>query len=163
MEWYLVQSKPHREKMAAMNLQRLGVEAFCPQLRRAKTAYNRNRVLVSPLFPGYVFCKFDVLTHRRAVTYATGVSRLVTFGTEPALVEETIIESIKSRMQDDFVTLAPVSFTAGQRLRITDGPLIGLEAVFESELSGSQRVALLLQSVTYQARVIIDRDQLAIA
>ncbi len=44
-------------------------------------------------------------------------------------------------------------------MRIQDGPLQGLEAIFEREMGDRQRVALLLQSVSYQARVVVRVDQ----
>jgi len=53
------------------------------------------------------------------------------------------------------------SFTPGQKVRIQDGPLQGLEAIFEREMSDRQRVVLLLQSVAYQARVVVHVDQIA--
>ena len=86
---------------------------------------------------------------------------MVTFGSVPAIVEEEIIESIKAKIQNDYVILQPTPFIAGQLLRIEEGPLRGLEAIFEKELSGQQRIALLLRAVSYQARVIVDREHVA--
>ena len=160
MHWYLVQSKPHQENLADLNLQRLGVETLCPQLKQFKRIRWRKQEVTGPLFPGYLFAKFDVCKQYRTVYYASGVRKVVTFGDVAARVEEEIINSIYHRIQDGFVTLGPLSrsFTAGQLLQITEGPFVGLEGVFERELTGSQRIALLLNAVTYQARIIIDKN-----
>lgn len=63
-------------------------------------------------------------------------------------------------MQDGFVTLQPLSpsFSVGQRLQIADGPLSGFQAVFQREITGSQRIAILLNAVAFQTTVIIDRS-----
>ncbi|MEE8303903.1 MAG: transcription termination/antitermination NusG family protein [Candidatus Tectomicrobia bacterium] len=161
MHWYLVHTKPRQEDVAALNLEKLGVEAFCPRLKQRHIIRCRNRATTSPLFPRYLFSRFDSVTQHRLVTYAQGVREVVRFGSVLAIVQDEIIESIKARINGGCVTPNPASFTAGQILRIEDGPLCGLEAVFEKELSGQHRVALLLRSVSYQVRVIVDRGYVA--
>jgi transcription antitermination factor NusG len=47
---------------------------------------------------------------------------------------------------------------SGQIVRIHKGPFCGFEAIFEEELNGSQRVALLMKTVAFQGRVIVDRN-----
>ena len=160
MYWYLVQSKLHQEDLAGLNLQRFGVETFCPHLQQFKRIRWRWQTVTGPLFPGYLFAKFDLGKQFRSVNYAPGVRKVVTFGNVAASVDEEIINSINARIHDGCVTLGPLSrsFTAGQKLQITEGPFVGLEAVFERELTGSQRIAILLKSVAFQARVIIDKD-----
>ena len=161
MHWYLVDSQPHREDLAVLNLRQLGVEAFCPRLTQSKVIRRRMRTVSGPLFPGYLFAKFDIVTQYRRVNYAPSVRRVVTFGSVPARVEEEIIESIQARIHNGHMMLQPPSFTAGQVLRIEDSPLRGFEAVFQRELTGSQRVILLLRTVAYQTRVIIARNHVA--
>jgi len=161
MHWYLVHSKPHQESVAVLNLQRLGVETFCPQWRRFKLIRRRKRIAIGPLFPGYLFSRFDMATEFRKVTYAQGVDNVVMFGSIPALVDEPIISSIKARIQNGFAHPQSPFFKVGQVVRIKEGPFLGLEAVFEKDLSGSQQVALLLKTVAYQARIILNREQVS--
>lgn len=162
MHWYLIHSKPRQEDLVVLNLHRLGVESFCPHLKPKRLIRSRRPSVPVPLFPGYLFSMFDFPTQYRKVNYAQGVQRVVTFGSVPAIVEEEIIESIKAKVQNAYVILQPTPFIAGQLLRIEEGPLRGLEAIFEKELSGQQRIALLLRAVSYQARVIVDREHVAI-
>ena len=77
---------------------------------------------------------YSLKTHYRAVNYAQGVLRLVSFGATPAIVDGNIIESIRSRIEDGFVNLQSSS-NAGQRVRILEGPFQGLEVVFYKGLS----------------------------
>jgi len=161
VHWYLVHSKPDQESVAVLTLQWLGVEAFCPQLRQLKTIRRRNETVISPLFPGYLFSKFDLATEFCRVNYAPGVGNVVTFGSLPALVDEETIASIKARIQNGYVHLQSPSSQVGQVGRMNEGPFLNLEAVFEEDLSGSQRVALLLKTVSSQARAIIDGEQVS--
>jgi len=158
MNWYAVNTKPHQEDLAELTLQRLGVETFCPQLKQNKVIGQRRLTVTGSLFPGYLFARFNLDTHYRAVNYAQGVRKVVTFGPDPAIVDAEMIESIKSKLQDGYVTVQRSLFTPGQTVRIQEGPLRGLEAIFVQEMSDHQRVMLMLQTLSYQARVVVDLE-----
>lgn len=160
--WFLVQVKPRAEKVSALHLEQLGLTSFCPYLKREKIIRRARREVVTPLFPGYVFVKFDPQFHYRAVHFSTGVRRVVSFGDTLARVDSSIIEAIRARITQGFIHVSKSSsFQPGQKVRIQDGPLQGLEAVFECEMSDRQRVTLLLKTVAYQARVVVPVDQIA--
>ena len=158
MQWYLLQSKPRQEDLAVINLIHLGIHAFSPHLTRSKMIRRKIKSVTEQLFPGYLFAKFDAATEYRKATHAPSVRNVVTFGSTPASVDEETIELIHSRVDDKYMVVQPSSLRAGQIVRIGEGPLCGIHAVFERELSGSQRVVLLLNAVSYQARMTIDRD-----
>ncbi len=160
-DWYLVHVKPRAEKISALHLDQLGLESFCPHIKQEKIIRRVRREVVAPLFPGYVFAKFDPLFHYRAVQFSTGVRKVVCFGDTLARVDSTIIEAIRARITQGFVYVSNSSFQPGQKVRIQAGPLRGLEAVFECEMSDRRRVTLLLETVAYQARVVVPADQIA--
>jgi len=161
MYWYVVNTKPRQEKNAEFSINRLGVETFLPQIRQTRLIRRRKQTVVRPFFPGYIFAKFNLGDHFRGVNFARGVNRVVTCGPDPAIVDEEMVDSIKTRMVDGAVTLQSPSFAPGQPVRIRSGSLEGLEAIFEREMGGQQRVMLLLQALSYQAHVVVDLDQVA--
>ena len=161
MHWYAINTKPRQEKMAELNLNRLGIETFCPRLKQTKLIRRRKVSVVSPFFPGYLFARFELENHFRAANFAQGVNRVVMFGRTPAVVDEEMIDSIKSRMVDGCLAIQPPSFVPGQPVRIYSGSLQGIEAIFEREMGDQQRVMLLLQALSYQAHVVVDLDQVA--
>jgi transcriptional antiterminator RfaH len=114
---------------------------------------------VAPLFPGYLFARFNVVTHYRTVNYAHGVRRILAFGSVPMVVEDSIIVSIKERLQEDGEGLPGQRFNPGQAVRIQGGVFQGLEAVFEREMSDRQRVMVLLQALSGRTRLIVDMAQ----
>ena len=159
--WYAVNTKTRCEAIACASLDRHGVEVFLPMLRERKVLRGECRSTTSPLFPRYLFAKFDVSSQLRAVTYARGVKSIVTFGGGPSMVDESIIQAIRSRATDGVIELSEDRFSPGQIVRIQDGPLCGLEAVFEKKLDGTSRAVLLLRAMSFQARVILEFQQIA--
>ncbi|MDH5698951.1 MAG: hypothetical protein OEZ41_03205 [Nitrospirota bacterium] len=157
--WYLIHSKARQEDVAELNLRLLGVETFCPRLRELKSTRSKAQREGEVLFPGYFFIRVDMTTGYRKVTYAHGVLRVVKFGAAPAVVEEEIIDSIRERVHNGFVLPPPsASLESGQIVRINKGPFHGVEAIFEQALNGTQRVALLMKTVAFQGRMVIDRN-----
>ncbi len=160
MNWYALSTKPRQEDLADLSLRRLGVETFYPQLQEDRVIRRKRQTTVAPLFPGYLFARFDVEAQYRAVNFAQGVRRLVTFGADPATVAEVVIESIRSRLEGGYIRIRPVPLQRGQRVRISQGPLQGLEAVLDREMSGSERVIVLLRTLAHQTRVVVPRQHI---
>ncbi|MGH7146645.1 MAG: transcription termination/antitermination NusG family protein [Nitrospiraceae bacterium] len=159
MQWYTVYTKPNHERQAELSLQRLGVETFYPQVKQRKVIRRREQTVIGSLFPRYFFARLNLETHYRAATYARGVRNLVAFGPSPAVVDEKLIEAIKSRVCDGYATVSAQSFMPGQVVRIQEGPLCGLEAIFERKMTDQQRAVLLLRTLAYQARVVVPLEQ----
>jgi transcriptional antiterminator RfaH len=158
LRWVAVRTKPHQEEQAEACIGRLGVESFLPRLEERKLVRRVYRVCVAPLFPGYLFARIDPFEQYRAVKYAKGVRSIVEFGSSPAFVDDQIIDSIRSRMVDGLITVPDESMRSGQVVRIARGPLEGIEAVFQRDVSGPQRVMLLLRAIAYQARLVVPRE-----
>ncbi|TKB63241.1 MAG: hypothetical protein E8D47_13105 [Nitrospira sp.] len=154
--WYAINSKPHQELLAESSLNILGVETLCPLFKETKVIRRKVRESTSPLFSGYLFARFDLDHFFRAVHYARGVKAIVAFGSEPAVIDDDMIEGIRSRLKGGCVVKSGPSFLPGQLVRIHQGPLHGLEAVFEREMKGEQRAMLLLKALSYQARLVVD-------
>lgn len=159
--WYAVNTKARCESIACASLERHGVEVFLPMLKERKVDGRKWLPTTSPLFPRYLFAKFDVSSQLRAVTYARGVKSLVTFGSGPSMVDESIIHAIRSQVKNGVIEISEDRFSPGQVVRIQDGPLCGLEAVFDKKLDGTNRAVLLLKAIYFQARVILESRHVA--
>jgi transcriptional antiterminator RfaH len=155
--WYLIHSKPRQETLVELNLSQLGVQTFCPRVK-ARELHKQKGLREEILFPGYLFIKVDMTMEYRKVSYAQGVLNVVKIGVEPAVVEEDIINSIRERINQGLIVLSGLSsLKYGQMVRINTGPFEGFEAIFERELNGTQRVALLLKTVAFQGHMVLDR------
>jgi transcription antitermination factor NusG len=96
------------------------------------------------------------------VSYATGVRKIVEFGSGPVELDPTMIDAIKERVSDGYVTLMPVRPAHGQIVHIKGGPLAGLEAVFIREMTDRNRVLLLLNTLGFHARLTLNIDQVSL-
>jgi transcriptional antiterminator RfaH len=160
MNWYAIHTKPRQEAMAQRNLSREGLETLFPKLRRKKTIRRVRKWVTGPLFPNYIFAKFDLVQSGRLVRYANGVLNVVSFGGKPAAMDESIIAAIHEHSENDIVTIPPPSLNAGDVVEIQVGPLRGLQGIFEREMSDRDRVVILLNTLAQGARVVVQREQL---
>lgn len=163
MPWYAVSTKPHQERRAEFHMRQFNIECFLPMLKETKIIRRTRKTVIKPLFPGYLFARFDLDKHCRAVSYATGVRKIVAFGSAPLELDTTMIDAIKDRLSDDYVMPHSDHFKMGQLLHIKSGPLAGLEGVFMRKMTDRNRVLLLLNALKFHARLTIDIDQVSLA
>ena len=156
VEWYLVRTKNGKEGWVRDQLATSLTEVFLPRLHARTVRWGRKVWAVVPLFPGYIFARFDLRTHYFDVKYTTGVKGLVSAGTDPLSMPEYVIDEIKRRGVNGIVKIEEKGFSRGERVRVVDGPFRSFEAIFERYLSGAERVAILLNAVEKQSlRVVL--------
>ncbi len=161
-QWYLVRTKPGKEKWVRDQLALALPEVFLPLLKAKMPRWGRLAVSIAPLFPCYLFAKLDLSAHYFEVKYLPGVRGLVSAGNDPVAVPEEIISEIRRRGVDDIVEIADKAFDNGERVRVVLGPFRGFEAIFERYLSGAERVAILLSAVQAGGlRVVLPASALA--
>ena len=93
-----------------------------------------------PLFPGYVFCRFDY-TQRRPIVVTPGVLQVVGCGRTPLAVEDREIEAIQTAIASGIATQPWPYLEVGERVRIHSGKLSGLEGILIN-FKGNHRVVL---------------------
>lgn len=162
MNWHAIHTKPRQERQAELYLRQLSIETLLPCVKLQKTIRHQEKTIVEPLFPGYLFARFNVDTQCRAVRFARGVLNIVQFGLRPAEVSNSLIEVIKSRMNEGYVIPTAEQYCQGQIVHIEKGPLAGLEAVFVKRMKEQDRVLLLLRILGSQARLTLDANHLGI-
>ena len=160
--WYALQTKPQQEDRAESNLIAWGVETFYPkmQVRRFNQYTGRPNSIPKPLFTRYIFAHFQASTMLHNVCFTRGVQTVVKFDGICCPVDDNIIEAIKLRVgQDGFVRLGE-EFKRGDKVVISSGPLKDFIGVFDEAANDQTRVSILLTSVSYQSRVVIQRELL---
>jgi len=158
-DWYCIHVKPTKEDNVCHLLENLSeVEIFSPKIQIRKFLRSKPRMVVENLFPGYVFVKINALRYARMIRYTRGVRRIVGDHTgHPWTVDEAIIECIRSLANQGFVDLESPEFSAGDTVRITDGPFAGLHGIFLSQMNATERVIVLLNTIESQTRVQIEK------
>lgn len=149
--WYVLQSKPQKEKILYEQLRLRDIEAYYPSIR-VKPVNPRSRKFKS-YFPGYMFVHVD-LDHIgiTSLQWVPGAIGLVNFGGEPASIPESILQAIRSKIESGIAeeTYFYKGLKQGDLVSISDGPFAGYKAIFDMRLSGSQRVQVLLEALRDQ-------------
>lgn len=143
--WYAAHTKPFKEVLVAALLEeRLTLRVFLPE---ALQQY-RGRMEMRPFFPRYLFVEADLSqVEVSAINALPGIIHLVSFGGIPQPVPAAVVEGIRERLAAINAAggLPSHGFNPGDRVRVTDGPLAGLEAVFQGPMKPAQRVKILLE------------------
>jgi transcriptional antiterminator NusG len=122
IQWFALRTKSNREAVVTEALTGRGLEAWCPRY----SANTYARAAYKPVFPGYLFCRFNVLD-RLPVLTVPGILNIVSNGKTPLSIDEKEIESLRLVM-DSFLPVAPHEFfRVGDKVKITDGPLSGAQ------------------------------------
>jgi transcriptional antiterminator RfaH len=147
--WYLVHTRPACERVAQENLERQGYGVYYPRLLQPVRARGRWVERVVSLFPRYVFLHLDVGRQALSPAQSTiGVTTLVRFGVEYAVVPHKVIENLLARA-DPATGLHRLdrqrnTLAHGAKVRIVAGAFGGLEGVFQRQ-AGDERVIVLLK------------------
>ena len=159
--WYAVQTKPKKERTVERRLKDIDLEVFLPWVRMRRRIGSRFQWVLDPLFPGYLFCRLDLFAAGKAARYAPGVKDFVRSGNSITEVEEKVIGGLRERCPDGVAEYKPRPYRAGEAVLIREGPLSSLEAVFEREMKGTERVAVLLELLGRQTRLILNQEMIA--
>lgn len=146
--WYLLYCKRGQLLRAKEHLERQSVNCLTPMITLEKIVRGKRTAVSEPLFPNYLFIKFDPeVIHTTTVNSTRGVSHFVRFGAQPATVPETVIHDLTHYQPADVTD--PQTPWPGDSVIITDGAFEGLQAIFK-EPDGEARSMLLLNLLNRQ-------------
>lgn len=155
--WYALKARGGSEAATVQALENRGFHPYCP-MKEYRRYSDRMKVVEKPVFPGYIFCSFDI-DRKLPVISCPGVDYILGFAGVPSVIPELQIESIR-RMVSAGAT-ACERFVAGDRIRVTVGPLQGVEGVLTQEPRGN-RLVVSVDLLNRAASLYIDKDQTSI-
>lgn len=154
--WYALQVRTRWEFSASSLLRGKGFETFLPTYLSKRQSSGRPKQTALPLFPGYVFCRFDA-QKRLPILITPGVISVVGSGKIPLPLDDSEIAAIQTVAQSGLPAQPWPYLEIGERVRIEDHAFLGLEGILLS-FRGTHRlivsVSLLRRSVALQ----IDRS-----
>lgn len=153
MNWYVIQTKFKKEEEANSYLSTKGVEIFSPRMERFTTRNAKVTKELKPLFPSYIFGKFDIELSYPLVRWARGVKCILGYGGHPAPIAEEVIRIIMERADTQGIVRVKQSYKPNDLIRIQAGPLKNLLGIFERWVSDTERVKVLLNLVGYQPSI----------
>jgi transcription antitermination factor NusG len=154
LRWYVVNTKPKKEGQVERLFVEGGFTIYCPKYLREKR--------VVPFFPGYAFLLFEFPEQYQMVKSTRGVKRVVGNDDGPTPIPGEVVQGIRAREREGLIVIERHGETpaVGDEIEVVEGPLKGLKGVFRKEVGPRERVMILLNYVSYQGMLLIEKDKL---
>jgi len=153
--WYALLTKPRHEKTVAAQLKGKGYEQFLPLYRSWRRSAGRVRDAFLPLFPGYMFCRFNEF-RRLPILMTPGVFSIVGIGNAPEPIPDDDIATIQTACSSGLEVGPWPYLERGDRVRVEFGPLKGVEGIFLAE-KNSVRLVISVGILQRSLAVEVDR------
>jgi transcription antitermination factor NusG len=152
--WYVLNTKPKKEAQVEKLFKEGGIKIYNPKYKHEDS--------IKPFFSGYEFIYFDFPAKCQLVRYTRGVKRIVGTRDGPTPIPEDVINKIRSREVDGLIELNKYGAEPeeGNEIEVMEGPWKGLKGIFKKELTENDRVLILLNYVSYQGQLIIEKKKL---
>lgn len=154
-QWFCIQTKPHCEDFASINLFNKQITVFNPKIEDVYLREGRRCNRIAPLFPGYIFAHLVLTDAYYKVKWSPGVKKIVGCGDRPIPVDNPVIQMILDRLDNkEYIKIKRPKL--GDKIIVRRGPFNGLIGVFESYCSREERVKVLLELLHQQVKVELD-------
>jgi transcriptional antiterminator RfaH len=152
--WFVINIKPKKEFQVEKLFTEGGFRVYNPKYFHEKR--------IKPFFPGYEFVYFEYPAQYQLVRYTRGVKKVVGTRESPTPISEEVIDEIKAREINGLIELQKYGEEpeVGDEIEVMEGPLKGLRGVFKREISDKERVMILLNYVSYQGQLLIEKKKL---
>jgi transcriptional antiterminator RfaH len=158
--WYVVHVKRHSEFRVVKHLTSESIPTFLPLVESIRARQRRRSALLEPLFPGYLFVRMERVANSpndwHVVRWTPGVRLILGSEGTPMPVPGGVVEGIQERVSEYGFVRPGIPFQPRTRVRFRTGPLIGLEALFEHQISRPGRVRVLMMLLGQQTAVEVD-------
>ena len=152
--WFAAYTVPRHEKRIAEHFSVRQIEHFLPLYHVQRRWRDGSKVTLQlPLFPNYIFARFDH-SHRIRVLETPSVVSIVGYGREQSPVPDSYVASLREGMRLHKIEPHPF-LVAGEKVRITAGPMAGLEGVLLRK-KNNVRVVLTLELIMQSVAVEVD-------
>lgn len=160
--WYAIYTRPREEDRVSRNLAACDIPTFAPRIKAKRyNQFTGSAIYVSqPLFPRYIFARFDASKVLHKIYYTRGVKTVVSFNNVPLEVEKDVIALIQARVGEEGFVRLDEDFRRGDEVTVKNGALQGISGIFNRSTNDASRVMILLNAINYQAAVIVDKEMM---
>ena len=162
-EWFILQFKSNSHHLAAKNLNRQGFETFLPLHDTTSRSLSRFINTSKPLFPGYMFVRFDRAEsewHKINNTY--GVSRLITFNSILKSIPTIFVDHLMKRYDLSGKLIPIQKLKKGDHVTVLKGPFANFIATVE-KYEADQRISILMDLMGRKTKIQTPSDNLTLS
>lgn len=149
LSWFALNTRLRYEEFVAKHLASKGYQVLLPVYQCRRRWSDRIKKLELPLFPGYLFCRFDLMD-RLPILTTPGMIQVVGFGKTPVPVDDSEIAAIQRTVSSDLAREPWPYLQVGEKVRVECGALRGVEGILLN-IKGGHRLIL---SVTLLQRSV---------
>jgi transcription antitermination factor NusG len=157
-KWFALQVRTRWESSTESLLSGKGFETFLPKYMNRVRRNGRMKDVEFPLFPGYVFCRFDP-QDRLPILVTPGVISVVSRGRLPIPLEDSELAAVQTIVQSNLPVQPWPYLEIGERVRIQDDALNGLEGILIS-FRGTHRIVVSVSLLRRSVSLEIDRARI---
>lgn len=157
LPWYALRIRSNQEKVVSSILETKGFERYLPLYRAKRRWSDRVKELELPLFPGYLFCRLDMNDAAVPVITTPGVIAITGTGKIPVPIPEEEIEAVRTVIRSGLAVMPWPGLTAGSRVLIEHGPLMGVEGI-AVDVEDQCRLVVSIHLLRRSLSVEIDRS-----
>jgi transcription antitermination factor NusG len=129
--WYALYTRSHGEQLVSEQLAAKGFRPFLPKIDAWSRRAGKRHLISVPMFPGYLFLR-HALDKRSyiEVKKARGLVRILGESWDkPSTIPDAEIEAIQATLKASVPVMSHPYLREGQRVRITQGSLRGVEDI----------------------------------
>ena len=158
--WYVLYTKAQEEDRAEKNLTAWGIETFNPKIKKKQFNQFTGKAIEfsRPLFPRYLFSRFNIEKTLHKIYNTRGVEKVIGFNCMPTPVDDQVIALIQSKVATDGFVCLNDDLRRGDEVRINNGSLKGVNGIFDRRMKDKNRIMILLNTINYQASLIVESD-----
>ena len=153
--WYAIRVQSRFESVVSLALRGKGYEEFLPVYHARRRWSDRFKQVDLPLFPGYLFCRFDV-TVRLPILITTGVVSIVGAGKTPVPVPDDEIIAVRRTLASGLPARPWPFLNVGCQVYVERGPLAGIEGII---VNTDKKYRLILSVPLLQRSVAVEIDR----
>ena len=133
--WYAIRVQSKLARVASEALLGKGYETLLPLYKSVRRWSDRVKTLEAPLFPGYLFCRFNSQGRLLPVVQSPGVLGIVGAGRTPIPIEDEEIAALQIMLRSGIDPEPMPYLKAGSKVLIERGPLAGLQGIVVQHLN----------------------------
>jgi len=156
--WYAIWTRSHCERQVAEQLAAKGFTAFLPDTPVRSRRHGAAHIVRVPMFPGYLFVR-DAMEKSAYVEIlkARGAVRILEDGwTRLTPIPDAEIDAVQRLAAADLPIAAHPHLREGDRVRVEEGPLAGVEGVFVLDKPNRGRLVLSIGLLGRSVAVEVD-------
>lgn len=155
--WLVVNTKTNSEKKAFENLKRQNFNVFFPKIKKQLNLTHKHKIVLKPLFPGYLFVEFNNKYNWLKINSTYGVSKIVQFGERPLYIPIEFLKDLKKKCDQNDICNNQIFLQKGDKIKINKENGSPIDAIFE-EFVDLKRSFVLITILNRELRTSVENN-----